>query len=117
MCCVDNSCEGDAITPVQSEINDARIMGMLASPLFSQETEASADQPEIYHSGREKFGTTLIIVPIKHFVIQYRVSHTGARVNLWRCFHKEESPAMKFNQLKQENVVENPKSQEFLKVQ
>ena len=38
--------------------------------LFSQQEEASADEPEIYHSGREKFGTTLIIVPIKHLVIQ-----------------------------------------------
>ena len=70
LCCVDNSCEDDAIILVESEINDAQIMELLASPLFSQETEASADQPEIYHSGREKFWTTLIIVPIKHLGIQ-----------------------------------------------
>ena len=70
LCCVDNSCEDDAITLVESEINDAQIKGMLVSPLFSQETEASADQPEIYHSGTEKFWTTLIIVPIKHLGIQ-----------------------------------------------
>ena len=60
----------DAITPVQSEINDAQIIDMLASPLFSPETEATADQPEMFHSGRKKFGTTLIIVPIKHLGIQ-----------------------------------------------
>ena len=30
-------------TPVESETNDAQIMGMLASPLYAQDREASAD--------------------------------------------------------------------------
>ena len=81
MCYVDNSCEGDAIPPVQSEINDAKIMEMLASPLFSQQEKASADQPEIYRSGREKFWTTLIFVPIKQ-CHQIALFHTGARVTV-----------------------------------
>ena len=51
-----NSYEDGATTPVESEINDAQIIGMLASPLFIHEREASADQPRIYHSRRENSG-------------------------------------------------------------
>ena len=91
LCCVDNSCGGDAITPVQSEINDAQIMEMLASPLFSQQEKASADQPEIYRSRREKFWTTLIFVPIKQWD-PLAWFHTGARVTV---IERSDPPSMK----------------------
>ena len=51
-----NSRQDGAVTPVEPEINDAQIIGMLASPLFSKEREASADPPGNYHSGKENSG-------------------------------------------------------------
>ena len=48
-----NSRDDMATTPVELEINQAQIMGMLASPLHAQEREASADPSRIYHCDRE----------------------------------------------------------------
>ena len=41
---------GHHAAPIDSEVDDAQIVGMLASPLHMQEREASADPSRIYHS-------------------------------------------------------------------
>ena len=60
-----NAGEDIATAPVDSEVNDAHIMGMLASPLYTQETKSSADLSRIYHSDR-KFRARFINFPIKY---------------------------------------------------
>ena len=47
-----NSRDDDAMTSVESEINDAQITGMLASLPYREEREDSANQPRIHVSGR-----------------------------------------------------------------
>ena len=60
-----NSGEDIATAPVESEINDAQIMGMLASPWYNQEREASVD--------RHEFITLIVKIPcqVHHFPIKY----------------------------------------------
>ena len=48
-----NSGEDTVAIPIDSEVADAQIVGMLASPLYTQEREASADPSRAYHSNRE----------------------------------------------------------------
>ena len=43
----------NATTPVDSEVNDAQIIGMLVSLLCTQERETSADPSRMYHSDTE----------------------------------------------------------------
>ena len=56
-----NSGEDTIATPVGSEVDDAQIVGKLASPLYihEREREASADRSRVYHSKR-KFGVKFI---------------------------------------------------------
>ena len=46
--------ESFATPPLDLEINDEQPTELLASPLFPQEREASADRSQVYHSRREK---------------------------------------------------------------
>ena len=48
-----DSAESIATLPPESDLDDEQIRDMLASPLYLQEKEASADQPQVYHSCRE----------------------------------------------------------------
>ena len=48
-----HSGEDTAATPNDSEVDDSHIVGLLASPLYTQEREASADPSRIYHSNGE----------------------------------------------------------------
>ena len=48
-----DSAESIAIPPPESDVEDEEMMDVLASPLYLQEREASADQPRVYHSCRE----------------------------------------------------------------
>ena len=45
--------ESIATPPLESDLDDDQIRNMLASPLFIQEREASADRSRVYHSFRE----------------------------------------------------------------
>ena len=50
-----DSAESIATLPPESDLDDEQIRDMLASPLYLQETEASANQPRVYHSHRQNF--------------------------------------------------------------
>ena len=60
-----NSGEDIATTPVQSVMNDAQIMGMLASPRYTQERDASVDRHELITL------TEKIPCQVHHFPITY----------------------------------------------
>ena len=47
------SAESIATPPPDSDLDDEQIRNVLASPLYSQEKEASADRSRVYHSFRE----------------------------------------------------------------
>ena len=49
----DHSGEDTVATPIDSEVDDAQIVGMLASPQYIQERKATADPSGFYHSMRE----------------------------------------------------------------
>ena len=67
-----------ATTPVFSEIDDARIMGMLASPLFLQEREANTDPSWVFITLSEK-------TPC----LAHQLSEQ-AQGDVSRCFHTNE---------------------------
>ena len=48
-----DSAESVATLPPEPGLDDEQIRNMLASPLYLQEREASADRPRVYHSFRE----------------------------------------------------------------
>ena len=48
-----DSAESTTTPPLKSDLDDEQIRNMLASPLYSQEREAGADRPQVYHSCRE----------------------------------------------------------------
>ena len=52
-CSVYNSCEDVTTTPVSSEVDERKSMGMLASPVLMQKREASAALARKYHSDGE----------------------------------------------------------------
>ena len=60
-----NSGEDIASTPVESKINDAQFLRMLASPRYTQETEASVDRHAL-NTLIEKFPCQVHHFPIKH---------------------------------------------------
>ena len=73
---------------MESDINDAQVTGLLASPLFSQEREASADhlkvitlEEKILDKAHNRSNQTL--------GNQWRASSTGAQGNPSHCFHKK----------------------------
>ena len=48
-----DSAESIATPPLDSDLDDEQIRSMLASPLYLQEREASADRSRVYHSYNE----------------------------------------------------------------
>ena len=48
-----DSAENIATPPPESDLDHEQIRNMLASPLYLQEREASADRPRVHHSFRE----------------------------------------------------------------
>ena len=60
-----NSGEDIATTPMDWEVDDDQNMGMLASPLYIQGREASAESSGTYHSNRQKFRNPCIILTQK----------------------------------------------------
>ena len=48
-----DSAESIATPPPESDLDDAQIREMLASPMYLQERDASADRPRVYHIVRE----------------------------------------------------------------
>ena len=48
-----DSAESIATLPPESDLDDEQIRNTLASPLYLQEREASADRSRVYHSFRE----------------------------------------------------------------
>ena len=69
--------ESISTPPPKSDVDDDQIRNMLASPLYSQEREASADRSLVYHSFREKSVSSS--------------SHFRVQGNLPRCYHFKES--------------------------
>ena len=53
MTSTDDSAESIATHPLESDLEDDQIQNMLASPLYLQEREASADRSRVCHSFRE----------------------------------------------------------------
>ena len=49
-----DSAESIATPPPESDLDDEQIRNMLASPLYLQEREASADRSQVEYSFREK---------------------------------------------------------------
>ena len=60
-----DSAESIATLPPESDLDDEQIRNMLASPLCSQEREASADRSRAYHSFRENSSVKFISLPRK----------------------------------------------------
>ena len=52
--------ESVASTPVDLEISDEQLTDLLASPLFPQEREASADRSHVCHTQRENLVSDLV---------------------------------------------------------
>ena len=48
-----DSAESIATPPLESDLNDEQIRALLASPLFLQKREASADRSQVCHSVRK----------------------------------------------------------------
>ena len=48
-----DSAESIATLPLEADLDDEQVKAMLASPLYQQERESSADQPLVYHSDRQ----------------------------------------------------------------
>ena len=98
------------------EINDAQIMGILASLLFSQETEASADQPEMYHSGTE-------VLDDAHHCFDQTFGNPIAWFSHWSTgtlvawFSQERESSNEVQLIEARKLRRNPESQEFLKLQ
>ena len=49
--------------PLQSDLDDEQIRALLASPLYLQEREASADRSQVYHSARENLVSSSSKIP------------------------------------------------------
>ena len=50
-----DSAESIATPPLESDSDDAQLRALLASPLYLQEREASAERLQVYYSERENF--------------------------------------------------------------
>ena len=53
-----STCDDLATPPAASEVGKRSDLGMMASPLFLQGRETSANQSRIYHSNRQSSGTS-----------------------------------------------------------
>ena len=58
-----DSAESIATLPPESDLDDWQIRALLASPLYLQEREASADRSQVYHSVRENLVACSSLVP------------------------------------------------------
>ena len=58
-----DSAESIATHPSESDFDDEQIRARLASPLYLQEREASADRSQVYHSVRENLVSSSFQVP------------------------------------------------------
>ena len=47
------------MTPLESGFDEGQLRAMLASPLYPQEREASAERSQVYHSERENLMSSL----------------------------------------------------------